>query len=100
MGKKQDVKYKEQEATGLDKAISDMESDLATENQELSAVLEYYGKVKDRCIAVPESYEERAAKREAEIKGLKQALSVLENETALLQRQKLARKRHHLRHVF
>jgi len=86
--KDQDVKYKTQEFTGLDKAISDMSSDLATENSELKAVLEYYGKVKDRCIAVPESYEERKAKREAEIKGLKEALSVLETETALVQRRK------------
>merc|ERR1719181_853493 len=84
--KDQDVKYKTQEFTGLDKAVSDMSSDLATEQSELAAVNEYYAKVKDRCIAVPESYEERAAKREAEIKGLKQALSVLESETVLTQR--------------
>merc|ERR1719476_826116 len=49
--KVQDVKYKSQEFTALDKAISDMSADLATTNTELSAVLEYYGKVKDRCIA-------------------------------------------------
>jgi hypothetical protein len=86
--KDQSVKYKTQEFTALDKAVSDLSSDLATEKSELSAVLEYYGKVKDRCIAVPESYEERKAKREAEIKGLKEALTVLETETALVQRRK------------
>merc|ERR1719436_181587 len=83
--KDQDVKYKTQEFTGLDKAVSDLSADLATEKTEYSAVLEYYGKVKDRCIAVPETYEERKAKREAEIEGLKQALNILETETALVQ---------------
>jgi hypothetical protein len=86
--KDQDVKYKTQEYTALDKSVSDLSSDLATEQSELKAVLDYYGKVKDRCIAVPESYEERKAKREAEIKGLKEALNVLETETALVQTRK------------
>merc|ERR1719434_438233 len=86
--KDQSVKYKTQEYTALDKSVSDMSSDLATEQSELKAVLEYYGKVKDRCIAVPETYEERKARREAEIKGLKEALNVLETETALVQKRK------------
>merc|ERR1719352_1696508 len=75
--KMQDVKYKTQEFTGLDKAISDLSSDLASEKTEYAAVMEYYGKVKDRCIAVPETYEERKARREAEITGLKEALNIL-----------------------
>merc|ERR1719191_2202643 len=91
----QDVKYKTQEFTGLDKAISDMSSDLATEKTELAAVMEYYGKVKDRCIAVPETYEERKARREAEIAGLKEALNILETETALMQRGKRGSRGHH-----
>merc|ERR1719263_2453773 len=86
--KVQDVKYKTQEFTGLDKKIADLTSERETENAELSAVLEYYGKIKDRCIAVPETYEERKARREAEIAGLKEALSILENETAFMQRGK------------
>merc|ERR1712190_28856 len=65
--KDQDVKYKSAEATGLDKSISDMTADRETANTELSAVMEYYGKVKDRCIAKPETYAQRKARREAEI---------------------------------
>merc|ERR1719253_356309 len=84
--KEQDAKYKSQEATALDKEISELSSDRDTSNTELSAVLEYYGKIKERCIAKPETYEERKARREAEISGLKEALSILESEAAFLQK--------------
>jgi uncharacterized protein YukE len=84
--KSQDVKYKTAEFTTLDKAISEHSSDRETSNTELSAVMEYYGQLKSRCIAKPETYEERAGRRQAEIAGLKEALNVLENEAALVQR--------------
>merc|ERR1712176_1029076 len=84
--KDQDVKYKTQEFNGLDKNIAAMSADRETADTELSAVMDYYGKVKDRCIAKPETYEQRKARREAEIAGLKEALSILENETAFMQR--------------
>jgi hypothetical protein len=84
--KEQDVKYKSQEATSLDKTIAELSSDRDTTNSELSAVLEYYGKIKERCIAKPETYEARRQRREAEIQGLKEALSILEGEAAFLQR--------------
>merc|ERR1712228_1015565 len=85
MGKSQDVVYKTKESKSLDKSVADMTSDRSGKDTELKAVLEYYSKVKDRCIAKPESYEERKARREAEIAGLKEALSILESETALVQ---------------
>merc|ERR1712099_124870 len=84
--KDQDVKYKTAEVKSLAKATAELSSDKETLNTELAAVNEYYAKLKDRCIAKPETYEERKARREAEIKGLKEALSILENETALIQR--------------
>jgi chromosome segregation ATPase len=91
--KSQDVKYKTQEFKGLDKSIAELTGDKDTTNTELSAVLEYYGKLKERCIAKPETYEERKARRASEIEGLKQALEILENETAFMQRGK--RGHHH-----
>jgi chromosome segregation ATPase len=94
--KVQDVKYKTQEFTGLDKKIADLTSDKDTESAELAAVMEYYGKIKDRCIAVPETYEERKARRAAEIQGLKEALNTLETETALVQRRKRGLRGHYL----
>jgi len=84
--KEQDAKYKTAEATSLDKTISELASDKDSTNTELSAVLEYYGQIKERCIAKPETYEERKARREAEISGLKEALSILESEAAFVQR--------------
>jgi hypothetical protein len=80
--KSQDVVYKTQEYKSLDKSVADMTSDRAGKDSQLKAVLEYYAKVKDRCIAKPESYEERKARREAEIAGLKEALRILESETS------------------
>merc|ERR1712013_878564 len=86
--KDQDVKYKTQEAKSMDATVSEYTGDLDAANTEYSAVMEYYGKIKDRCIAKPETYEERKARRAAEIQGLKDALAILNDETALVQRKK------------
>jgi len=91
----QDIKYKTQEAIGLDKAVAEISGDRDTTNTELSAVNEYWGQLKARCIAKPETYEERKRRREAEVAGLKEALTVLENEAALIQSG--ARKSRHMR---
>jgi hypothetical protein len=92
--KAQDAKYKTKEFKGLDKSIAELSGDRDNTNTELSAVLDYYAKIKDRCIAKPESYEERKARREAEINGLKEALQILESETAFMQRGKRSRRHH------
>merc|ERR1719321_833770 len=82
--KEQDAKFKTQEFKSLDKSISELEADKVTEVQELTAVDEYFGKIKERCIAKPSSYEERKARRSEEVNGLKDALAALEGE-ALMQ---------------
>merc|ERR1719159_658369 len=64
--KEQDVKYKTAEAASLDKEISELSGDKDTTSTELAAVMEYYGKIKERCVAKPETYEERKSRREAE----------------------------------
>merc|ERR1719421_895614 len=56
--KEQDAKYKSAEAVSLDKTIAELSGDRDTENTELAAVMEYYGKIKERCVAKPETYEE------------------------------------------
>jgi len=83
--KEQDIKYKTEEASGLDKATAEATSDKAGVQEELDAVLEYLKGIEDRCIAKPETYEERVARRDAELAGLKEALSILENETSFPQ---------------
>jgi len=80
--KDQDVKYKTAEFKSLDKAIAELSGDRDTVSTMHDAVMEYYGKLKDRCVAKPEPYEERKRRREAEIQGLKEALEVLESEAA------------------
>jgi len=84
--KEQDVKYKTKEAKSLDKAVAEHTSDREGLQTELDAVLDYWEKIKEQCIAKVEPYEERKKRREAEIAGLKEALAILEGEAALLQK--------------
>ena len=75
-----------QEFKSLDTSVTELSSDRAMADTELAAVMEYYGKLKERCIAKPETYASRKGRREAEIAGLKQALDIFETETAFVQR--------------
>jgi chromosome segregation ATPase len=93
--KEQDAKYKAAEAKSLDKTVSELSSDLGEKQTELDAVLEYRAKLDEKCVKKPETYEERKARREAEIKGLKDALEILETEAAFLQRPRHLRRMVH-----
>jgi len=86
--KEQDIKYKSEEGAGLEKATAEAKSDKSGVQEELDAVLEYLKTVEERCIAKAEPYEERVRRREAELKGLREGLAILEEETSesLLQR--------------
>merc|ERR1719181_131450 len=79
--KSKDVEYKTKEAAGLDKAVTELSSDLAAVTDELTAVVSALDKLKEMCVAKAEPYAERKARREAEISGLKEALEILESET-------------------
>ena len=79
--KEQDVKYQLKEKASLEKNVADFKEDRSGEQAELDAVLEYYAKVKPGCTVKPMTYEERKKRREAEIAGLKEALTILEGET-------------------
>merc|ERR1719375_620163 len=84
--KDQDVKYKTKEAKGLDKDTAEATADKSGVQEELDATMEYYKGIKARCITKPVSYADRVKAREAEIAGLKEALSILDGEAVLLQR--------------
>merc|ERR1719434_431854 len=83
--KEQDVKYKSEESTSLDKAVADATADRSGVQAELDAVLEYIEKLNGMCIEKAEPYAERKARRESEIAGLKEALEILDGEAVLLQ---------------
>lgn len=90
--KGQSVKYKIQESKALDKTTAELTSDRTGVQAELDAVSEYLSKIEAECIAKAESYADRAARRAAEIAGLKEALEILESETALVQQKTLHRR--------
>jgi len=79
------VEGKTQEMSRLNQAITDANSDRSGVRDELSAVMEYLDKLRPQCVTQPVSYEERKARRESEIEGLKTALEILESETAFVQ---------------
>jgi len=76
------VKYKGKDKKETEAFLSETKDDLGTTQEELDAVLEYYDKLKPQCIAKPEPYAERKKRREKEIAGLKEALDILEAESA------------------
>jgi hypothetical protein len=83
--KTQDAKYKTKESKDLDKATAEAESDRSSVQTELAAVEKYLEKLHEECDETAPTYEELVARRSAEIAGLKQALTILEGEAALLQ---------------
>jgi len=83
--KEQDVKYKLKESKRLDKFSGELTADRTGVQEELDAVLEYLTGIEAQCTAKAETYASRKEHREAEIAGLKEALQILETETAFVQ---------------
>jgi len=79
-----DVKGKTSEGKQLEVALGNYAENKATTTDELDAVLMYLDKLKPQCESKVMSYAERKAKREQEIEGLKEALTILSGE-ALIQ---------------
>jgi hypothetical protein len=76
------VKSKEGEVARIATRISDLQSDVDGASEELDAVLKYLEELRGKCEHKPMTFAERAARRQAEIDGLKEALRILEEETA------------------
>jgi len=72
-----DMDYKKKTKTQKESDLSDTEGDLKGTEKELQSALFYYEKIKPQCVDAGVSYEERVAKREAEIESLKTALKIL-----------------------
>uniref|UniRef100_A0A7S4T0K9 Uncharacterized protein n=1 Tax=Alexandrium monilatum TaxID=311494 RepID=A0A7S4T0K9_9DINO len=84
--KSKSVEYKTKEYKQLDAAVAETSSDRDGVQAELTAILDYNKHLLDICSAKAETYGERKARREAEIAGLKEAMSILESQAVLLQR--------------
>jgi len=78
-------KAKTAELARLDELTSDLSNDVDGAQAELDATLQYLSKLKNMCTHKPQTFEDRAAARQAEIAGLKQALEILESETSFMQ---------------
>jgi len=89
--KQQDVKYKTKEADELDAGVAEATADKTGVQAELDPVLKYLKTLEDRCIAKAETYEEKKAKRETEVAGLKEALQILEGQSFLQRKVRRAR---------
>merc|ERR1719390_461904 len=75
-----DVEGKENEIKHLEVAVGNFKDNKSTTTDELDAVLTYLDKLKPQCETKALSYAERKAKRDAEIAGLKEALTLLSGD--------------------
>jgi len=82
--KETSAKGKASEVKSLTVQLEHSKEDHASTSSELDAVLAYIDKLKPQCEEKAMSYAEKKAKREAEIEGLKEALSIL-SEVSLVQ---------------
>jgi len=81
-----EVKASLSEIKSLTSSLTDTKEDLGMVTKEMAAIEAYLEELKPQCEEKTMSYAEKKAKREAEIEGLKEALSILSGEgIALLQ---------------
>jgi septal ring factor EnvC (AmiA/AmiB activator) len=79
--KEAEIKGAESQIKALEVSLHDTGSDLKMANKEKSAIEDYIDKLKPQCEGRVVPYEERKAKRDAEISGLKEGLAILEAES-------------------
>jgi chromosome segregation ATPase len=75
-----DLEYRNRNKVKLEGDKMHADSDLKNYQKELAAVEQYLDKLKASCIAKPDSYEERKARREKELASLKEALQYLNGQ--------------------
>jgi prefoldin subunit 5 len=79
--KNTDVKHKNSKRQETESALQEAKRDLSATNDELTAAMDYYEKLKPDCVNTGTSYEERVERRKEEIESLQEALKVLNGET-------------------
>merc|ERR1712032_650085 len=78
--KSTDIEHKTAKKQDEEQALTVKESDLEGTQKELDAALAYFDKLKPSCVEAGVSYEDRVARREAEIQSLQEALRILNGE--------------------
>merc|ERR1719159_2264493 len=78
--KSAEIKAATSEVKSLAVAIKNIDEDHKLATNELASILEYISKLKPQCEGRTVSYADRKAKRDAEIQGLKDALSIIEKD--------------------
>merc|ERR1719299_232000 len=76
-----EIKGAESQIKSLAVTIKENGEDLKMVNKEKGAIEDYIAKLKPQCEGRVVPYEERKAKRDAEIAGLKEGLAILEEES-------------------
>jgi len=75
-----ELEYKSRTKVKLEHDLMRANADKKSYQKELEAVKSYLDKLTSACTTKPDSYEERKARRESEIKSLKEALAFLNGE--------------------
>merc|ERR1712242_550348 len=78
--KSTDIEHKTTKKQDEKQALTTTMSDLEGTQKELDAALAYFDKLKPSCVEAGVSYEDRVARREAEIQSLQEALRILNGE--------------------
>eukprot|EP00413_Alexandrium_margalefii_P010920 CAMPEP_0204531638 /NCGR_PEP_ID=MMETSP0661-20131031/11275_1 /ASSEMBLY_ACC=CAM_ASM_000606 /TAXON_ID=109239 /ORGANISM="Alexandrium margalefi, Strain AMGDE01CS-322" /LENGTH=664 /DNA_ID=CAMNT_0051537805 /DNA_START=19 /DNA_END=2013 /DNA_ORIENTATION=- len=78
--KSKDVEHKTAKKQDESQALTAKSQDLEGTQKELDAALAYFDKLKPSCVDAGVSYEDRVARRKAEIESLQEALRILNGE--------------------
>merc|ERR1711956_24630 len=78
--KSTDIEHKTAKKQDEEQALTVKKSDLEGTQKELDAALAYFDKLKPSCVEAGVSFEDRVARREAEIQSLQEALRIFNGE--------------------
>jgi len=82
--KRKDIEGKKREIAEVEHQVSEERDDRDQEQAEANAVDEYIAKLRSKCVAKGDPYEERQHRRQQEMDGLRNALDVLEGDALAL----------------
>merc|ERR1719164_40636 len=78
--KSSDIEHLGAKKQNDEQILTEKKADLDGEQKELDAALKYFEKLKPSCVDAGESYEDRVARRKAEIESLQEALRIINGE--------------------